>query len=91
MRFIRHAKKLGFTLKEIQELLELRVNPGSTCADVRKRAQEKIADIEERVVSLQRMKTALEQLARKCRGQGPTTECPILEELDRGEDGHADR
>ena len=91
VRFIRHAKELGFTLKEIQELLELRVNPGSTCADVRKRAQEKVADIEERVVSLQRMKTALERLARKCRGQGPTTECPILEELDRGEDGHADR
>ena len=91
VRFIRHAKDLGFTLKEIQELLELRVNPGSTCADVRKRAQEKIADIEERVVSLQRMKTALERLARKCRGQGPTTECPILEELDRGEDGHANR
>ncbi len=83
--FIRHAKDLGFTLKEIQELLELRVDPRSSCADVRQRAREKIADIDERIASLDRMKAALARLARKCRGQGPTTECPILEALDREE------
>ena len=88
VRFIRHAKELGFTLKEIQELLELRVDPQSSCADVRKRAGDKIADIDERIESLGRMKAALERLARKCRGRGPTSECPILEELDRHEDGH---
>jgi MerR family mercuric resistance operon transcriptional regulator len=69
VRFIRHAKELGFTLKEIQELLELRVDPHSSCADVRKRAGDKIADIEERVTSLERMKGALEGLARRCRGR----------------------
>lgn len=88
VRFIRHAKDLGFTLKEIHELLELRVDPESTCADVRQRARDKVADIEERVESLQRMKAALERLAKKCRGKGPTTECPILEELDREENSH---
>jgi len=90
VRFIRHAKELGFTLKEIQELLELRVAPDSTCADVRHRARVKVADIEGRIESLRRMKDALERLARKCRGKGPTTECPILEELDREDNGHAD-
>ena len=45
VRFIRHAKELGFTLKEIQELLELRVDPVSSCADVRRHARAKIADI----------------------------------------------
>jgi MerR family mercuric resistance operon transcriptional regulator len=83
LRFIRHAKALGFTLKEIQELLELRVDPRSTCADVRSRARAKIADMEARIASLERMKAALERLARKCRGRGPTSGCPILEELDR--------
>jgi len=87
VRFIRHAKGLGFTLKEIQDLLDLRVDPESTCADVRERAREKIAGIEERIASLQRMKAALERLARSCRGRGPTTECPILGELDREENG----
>lgn len=90
VRFIRHAKELGFTLKEIQELLELRVDPRSTCADVRQRARHKVADIEARIDSLQRMKGALERLARRCRGQGPTTECPILQEIDREGSGHAD-
>lgn len=83
IQFIRHAKELGFSLKEISELLSLRVDPTSTCADVRKQAREKIADIEDRIGRLGRMKSALERLASKCRGSGPTTECPILEELDR--------
>lgn len=86
VRFIRHAKDLGFTLKEIQELLDLRVDPSSTCEDVRKRARAKVTDIEERIASLERMKAALLRLGRKCRGKGPTSECPILEELDRDEE-----
>ena len=45
---------------------------------MRKRALDKVADIEERIASLERMKAALDRLARKCRGRGPTTECPIL-------------
>ena len=91
VRFIRHAKDLGFALKEIQELLELRVDPISTCADVRKRARAKIADINGRIAALERMKAALERLARSCRGRGPTSECPILEVLDREEDADARR
>ena len=89
VRFIRRAKELGFTLKEIQELLELRVCPSSTRVDVRERVNAKVTDIEERMASLRRMKDALERLGRKCRGGGPATECPILEELHRldGRDG----
>lgn len=91
VRFIRHAKDLGFTLREIHELLALRVDPDSTCADVRARARAKIADVEGRIASLERMKAALERLARACRGRGPTSDCPILEELDREEDAGAGR
>ena len=90
VRFIRHAKQLGFTLKEIQDLLELRVDPGSTCAAVRRRASEKVADIEERIGCLVEMKSTLRRLIRKCRGRGPASEYPILDELGTGEDHHAD-
>lgn len=83
--FIRHAKDLGFTLEEIQELLDLRVDPASTCADVRGRVKARIADIERRVASLEGMRQALERLARQCRGRGPVSECPIIEEIDRQE------
>ncbi len=90
IRFIRHAKELGFSLKEIAELLALRVDPNSTCADVRAQARQKLADIDHKIASLEQMKAALERLVKKCRGRGPTTECPILEEFAREEDRHAE-
>lgn len=86
VRFIRHAKALGFSLREIQELLELRVDPASTCAEVRARARAKVDDITRRIAALERMRAALEDLARRCRGRGPSSACPILEALDRAED-----
>lgn len=83
IRFILHAKELGFTLKEIGELLSLRVSPDTPCAEIKKRARAKIQDIEGRLDSLVRMKSTLERLERRCRSAGPVSECPILEALDR--------
>ena len=85
LRFIRQAKELGFSLHEIKELLSLRVTPGKSCADVKARAEAKIANVEQRIAQLSRMKRALEKLAAACSGRGPTSECPILEALERKE------
>jgi MerR family mercuric resistance operon transcriptional regulator len=82
LRFIRRAKELGFSLKEIKELLALRVDPATTCAEVRKRAESKIADVEKKIEDLQRIKQALKKLTAACRGIGPISECPILEALE---------
>jgi len=82
LRFIREAKELGFTLNEIKELLSLKLDPASSCADVKGRAEVKIADIEEKIRTLQRMKRALVKLTKACSGDGPTGACPILESLD---------
>jgi MerR family transcriptional regulator, copper efflux regulator len=76
--FIMRAKELGFTLSEIKELLSLRVDPGTCCEDVKARAEVKIADIDERIRTLQRMRKALLRLTRECGGP----DCPILEALD---------
>ncbi len=81
LRFIRRAKELGFTLKEIKELLLMQVDPTITCADVKSRAESKIANIEERILSLQKMKNALVKLTKTCGGEGPTSDCMILESL----------
>ncbi len=85
IRFIRRSKELGFKLKEISELLSLRIDPDTTCADVRKQTELKIADVEEKIRALQKIKTALKRLAASCVGTGPTSECPILDALDREE------
>ncbi|MBI3836630.1 MAG: heavy metal-responsive transcriptional regulator [Planctomycetia bacterium] len=82
LRFIRRAKELGFTLNEIKELLSLRIDPSTTCADVKVRAETKIADIEAKIDSLKRMKLALVKLTKACSGRGTTSECPILDALD---------
>ena len=56
LRFIRRAKELGFTLREIKGLLGLRLDAGATRADVRTQAAAKIADIDARLRDLQRMR-----------------------------------
>ena len=83
LRFIKRAQELGFSLIEIQELLALRVSPGSTCADIRAQAKRKLASVNEKIVTLQRMGQALERLSRACVGDGPASECPILDALEK--------
>ena len=82
IHFIKRAQQLGFSLQEIKDLLGLRVNPRTTCADVRRRAEAKIGDIDEKVRALEAMKKALEKLVAACAGRGPAGECPILESLE---------
>lgn len=84
LQFIKQAKELGFSLKEIVELLSLRVDPGTTCGDVKQRAEAKIADIDKKIQAFQRMKKALTKLVGLCHGVGPISQCPILELLDPG-------
>src|SRR5260370_25014646 len=78
LQFIQRAKELGFTLNEIKELLSLRLDPGTSCEDVQARAEVKIADIEAKIETLQRMRTALLRLTRACCETGGGAECPIL-------------
>lgn len=82
IKFIKRAKELGFSLREISELLSLRVEPGANCADVRKKAVDKISDVEARIAELQVINKALKELATACKGRGPTSQCPILDALD---------
>ena len=81
LRFIQRAKALGFSLKEIKELLSLRVSREVTSEEVRARAEAKIADIGDKIRQLQRMRRALVRLAETCQGSGPVSECPILGSL----------
>jgi MerR family copper efflux transcriptional regulator len=82
IRFIRHAQGLGFLLRDIRELLALRISPEATCGDVKQAAEVKLTDIEAKIRSLQRMKEALRELVSACDGQSATAQCPIIEALE---------
>ena len=81
IRFIRQAQELGFTLAEIRELLELRIDPRNNCADVKQRAEAKIDDVDQKIEALRKMRHALVAITQRCSGQGNVSECPILEAL----------
>ena len=79
--FIKRCQVLGFSLNEISELLFLRVEPGTTCGDVKARVENRIKDVETRMADLEKIRGALLRMSRKCIGKGPVGQCPILEEL----------
>lgn len=84
IRFVQAAKRIGFTLREVRELLSLRVSKRRTCAAVRQRATAKIADVDARIAELQRVRSALVHLAANCRQAPSANACPFLEALESG-------
>ncbi|MEZ5398825.1 MAG: MerR family DNA-binding protein [Bryobacteraceae bacterium] len=86
VRFIKRAQELGFSLKEIKELLSFQQSDGSGCAEVRYLARDRIAVIEQKIRSLQAMQKALSRLARACPGRGPVGNCPIIDSLNGDDD-----
>ncbi len=83
LRFIKKSKLLGFTLKEIKELLLLRIDDNTTCDDLREKAELKIEEVNLKIKELKKIKRALEKLARQCHINAPKSECSILENLEK--------
>ncbi len=77
LRFIKRAQAMGFTLKEIGELLNL---DGASCESVQYLAQAKLAVIEEKIRNLENMRRILEQTLQVCRSQDKPG-CFLLEKL----------
>lgn len=82
LHFIKQAQELGFSLREIKDLLDLRITPEATTSDVRMRANEKIADIGDKIKRLREMKKSLEMLVKSCCDEAAASECPILKNLN---------
>lgn len=88
LRFIRRAKQLGFTLEEIRELLALSADRQRGVKAVKKRAQQRLLAIDQRIAEWQRVRDGLAQLVESCPGHGSPEHCPILRALT-DEDGVA--
>ncbi len=89
LRFIKRTQELGFSLREIRDLLSLRMRPGTGRAQILARAHAKITDVDQKIRSLQAIKKTLRSLTDRCDGCGPVAACPILESLDH-EDADAE-
>jgi len=84
VHFILRARQMGFSLKEVAELLSLRVDrEQSTCGEVKELAEAKLADIDQKIGELQKMQAALRQITEACcGGEAPAVQCTILNALD---------
>jgi len=78
LRFIRSAKELGFTLREIKELLDMRILPGESCAEVRQMIGTKLADLDRRMKEMRRLRRTLVKLEKACGERTADTTCPAL-------------
>src|ERR1700719_2831505 len=79
LRFIRRAQGLGFSLKEIKQLLALSAQ--RDVGRVKRSAQAKLLDVDTPIAALVRMRDGLETLIEACPGHGRAADCPILRAL----------
>ena len=89
LAFIRRARGLGFSIKQIQALLGLWDDRSRASAEVKRLAQAHVDELAEKIAEMQAMQRTLQDLARRCHGD-ERPECPILEDLakpPRGDDG----
>jgi len=80
LRFVKRARNLGFSIKEIEALLALWGDRRRSSAKVKALTQKHIAELEARIAEMQAMKQALQHLAHQCHGD-ERPDCPIIDEL----------
>ena len=82
LKFIRRAQELGFSLREIRDLLALRLDDEADCIDVQQRAERRLAEVRARIRDLRRMEARLKELTAACDANRRKMECPLLDTLD---------
>lgn len=81
VRFVKRAQRLGFSLEEVESLLQLAAGGPRSCASVQQLAAEKITDLEQRIEALEAMRSSLSQLVATCDRPRARRECPLLEAI----------
>lgn len=82
LRFICEAKTIGFTLREIRELMRLDTQEPQSCSCVQGIVGVKLEDLENKLKAMRRMKKLLQQLHKRCSESSPDAICPVLEIFD---------
>jgi DNA-binding transcriptional MerR regulator len=82
VRFIKSAQELGFTLAEIRDLLVVRSSGRDDREQVRRTAERRLHDIEDRISRLDALRSTMLRLLEDCRGVEDPSACPILDTLE---------
>jgi MerR family mercuric resistance operon transcriptional regulator len=90
IRSIKRAQSLGFSLKEIKELFDLRLDENARCGDVMTQTERKLEEIDAKIRMLQRVERELRKLIAACEEEQLLCDCPIIEALDDGWDGSSE-
>lgn len=80
--FIKNAQELGFQLDEIKDLLRLRSESTGRCDRVRKRASEKLENVQFKIKNLKAIEKNLKNLIGECEAKKSQQECPIIEGME---------
>lgn len=80
LRFILRARELGFSIEQVRGLLELVDGGTQTCAEVKERTEQHLADVRAKIADLKRIEKVLATTAAQCSGED-VPECPVLEAL----------
>lgn len=91
VRFVKRSQELGFTLTEIETLLDLANGGPANCETTRHLAAEKISQLDDKIAILQTMRASLARLAATCTRPRADRDCPLLHSLDPAHDGEAAR
>jgi MerR family transcriptional regulator, copper efflux regulator len=76
LHFIKEAKGLGFSLREIKELLSLGVKSTRECGPVTRKAEAKLTEMESEIERLQRLRRTLRKMVKECDGRcTPSSKC----------------
>lgn len=86
LRFVRRARRLGFSVAQIERLVALWRDRARSSAEVKRIALDHVEELERKIAELQGMSAVLRHLADHCQGDA-RPECPILEDLARPEPG----
>jgi len=82
LNFIRRCRELGFSIKQIKEMLKLIDEPGHNCGEMKAMAMHQSRDIQQKIDDLQRLNAGLNDMVRHCKGANDSIEdCPIVEAL----------
>ena len=88
LRFIRHARELGFEVDAIRQLLALADEPDRPCHEADVIARAHLADIEDRIARLTALRAEVRRMVEQC-AQGEVKDCRVIEVLaDHGECRH---